>query len=311
MQERNSGRQDSLKVVPNSNPSYVSSRRNFIAGAAFVGAFVASTTVGARSAMASWDIWNNWGYRPRKRPKRRGPIRHRWGRRDTGGGGSGGGGSGGGGTHCFLKDTLILGPDGERRIETLQIGDLVETASSEMRPIKWIGRSTVERQENGGWKTEHVPVKVSRGALNGTLPSQDLYVTDSHCFLINGLLIRAIDLVNGTTISKAAPASRDQLDYYHIELADHDVIIANGAPAETLRAEAGERQNFDNFDEYVRLYGPEPATVPACAPLVANKNLIQELQSRSRSVVAPVWDRRRPLEIIRDALADRAYREAA
>ena len=292
MDKDNTNGQAGLEVDRNTEPTFATSRRNFVAGATFMGAFVASTVLGASDASAFWSRWR-WRWRRRRR------------RRQTGGG------SDSGNVHCFLEGTRVLTPQGERGIEHLQVGDLIQTASGEAKPIKWIGRATMKQRDNGGWLEDHVPVKVSRGALNGTLPYRDLYVTDSHCFLINGLLIRAIDLVNGATIAKKAPASRDQLDYYHIELADHDVIIANGAPAETLRAEAGERQNFDNFDEYVRLYGPEPATVPACAPLVANKNLIQELQSRSRSVVAPVWDRRRPLEIIRDALADRAYREAA
>jgi len=41
----------------------------------------------------------------------------------------------------------------------------------------------------------------------------------------------------------------------HIEAEGPDVILATGAPAETLEGNA-DRADFDNFDEYGALYGP-------------------------------------------------------
>src|SRR5262252_8908934 len=82
------------------------------------------------------------------------------------------------------------------------------------------------------------PVKIARGAFNGVLPHSDLYVSYRHCLLINGLLIPAGDLINGSSITRAESTTSDSLEYFHIELERRDVVFANGAPAETLQGDA-------------------------------------------------------------------------
>ena len=168
----------------------------------------------------------------------------------------------------------------------------------------------LERQSAEPWDSKVAPILIERGAFDGTLPYCHLYVTGAHCFLINGLLIPAINLVNGHSIRKCAPYDADVIEYFHIELESHDVIFANGAPAETLQGNAN-RMNFDNFDEYVQLYGPELITMTSFAPIVGNFGGRQELPSRLRSVLAPVYDRRQPLDMIRDEIASRAKRPQA
>ena len=211
---------------------------------------------------------------------------------------------------CFVRGTQIETLDSETAIEDLGIGDLVTTLSGEAKPVKWVGRMRFERQGDRPWHAGVLPVLVKQGALDGVLPSRDLYVSDAHCFLINGLLIPAIHLVNGHSIRKCASYDADVIEYFHIELESHDVIFANGAPAETLQGNAN-RMNFDNFDEYVQLYGPELITMTSFAPIVGNFGGRQELRSRLRSVLAPVYDRRQPLDIIRDEIARRAERPQA
>ena len=49
------------------------------------------------------------------------------------------------------------------------------------------------------------------------------------------MLITADLLVNGQTIEWVDCDDVDSLTYYHIELEDHDVVLANGVPAETLK----------------------------------------------------------------------------
>jgi len=191
--------QKCLEVTSSAEPTYLSSRRNFVAGAAFLGAVVASNTLGAGNALAR-----------RRRRRRRG------------------------GTHCFLEATMIMTPKGERCIESPKIGDLVQTVSGKAKPVKWIGRLKAEKQANRGWNRAHIPVKVARGALNGSLPHRDLYVTDALCLFLNGLLLRAFDLINGASIKKQMPGLAEEFMFYHVELADHDVKFANGAPTENI-----------------------------------------------------------------------------
>ena len=44
------------------------------------------------------------------------------------------------------------------------------------------------------------------------------------------------------------------IDYFHIELETHQVVFAEGAPAETLLV-TRDRESFVNFADYERLYG--------------------------------------------------------
>ena len=45
--------------------------------------------------------------------------------------------------------------------------------------------------------------------------------------------------------------------YFHIELDSHDLILAEGIPAETFLDDA-DRRAFDNWDEHDTLYGHLP-----------------------------------------------------
>jgi hypothetical protein len=216
----------------------------------------------------------------------------------------------GGGAHCFLKGTQILTLEGERSIEDLRIGDLIATVSGEPKPIKWIGRMRVERGSGTSWNKAVAPIRIARGAFNGDLPHSDLYVSHGHRFLINGLLIPAGDLVNGSSITRLTSMDVDVLEYLHIELASHDVILANGAPAETLDGNAN-RADFDNFAEHLALYGATLTHQTPYAPIVARNGCRQALRSHLRGMLAPLYDRRQPLEIIADELASQAHRQSA
>jgi hypothetical protein len=64
--------------------------------------------------------------------------------------------------------------------------------------------------------------------------------------------------VNGTTITRV-PLSEMGETYtvYHIETEEHEIILANGAPAETFIDNVS-RRTFDNYAEFETLYGDVP-----------------------------------------------------
>ncbi len=194
---------------------------------------------------------------------------------------------------CFLSGTRIATPLGHSTIEKLSIGDVVTTMSAEPMPIKWIGRTSFERADGLPWSLDVAPVRISRGALGGGLPARDLYVSEAHCIYVNGYLIPAKYLVNGLSITYATTLDAPSLDYFHIELEKHQVIYAEGAPAETYRAGAS-RAGFDNQAEYLALYGAAVETMAPFAPILSLDGGRQELRSRLRSILAPVYDRRQP-----------------
>ena len=123
-------------------------------------------------------------------------------------------------------------------------------------PIKWIGRQTVSTRF--GRAERLMPVRFAAGSLGNGLPYSDLTVTADHGMLVDGVICHAGALVNGTTITRV-PLSEMGESYtvYHIETEEHEIILANGAPAETFIDNVS-RRVFDNYSEFEALYGDVP-----------------------------------------------------
>ncbi|WP_323764323.1 Hint domain-containing protein [Marinovum sp.] len=155
---------------------------------------------------------------------------------------------------CFTAGTAIATPAGQVAVECLVIGDMVTTAGGGAAAVRWVGRQTARKKTSGLFLQ---PVRVRAGALGGGLPRSDLTLTGDHGLVIDGLVINASALVNGHTIAWVPLAELpDEVTYYHLETEAHDVILAEGAPAETFIDYIG-RQSFDNHAEYLALYGAE------------------------------------------------------
>ena len=159
------------------------------------------------------------------------------------------------GAVCYCPGTLIETERGQTRVEDLKIGDEVMTMSGAVRPIKWIGRRSYNGRFAAGQKNI-LPVCIKAGALDANVPRRDLWISPHHAMYIDGVLIEAKDLVNGASIVQAERA--DKVDYFHIELETHDVIIAEGALAESF-VDDDSRGIFHNAHDYSALY-PEAVT---------------------------------------------------
>ncbi|MGR3803899.1 Hint domain-containing protein [Marinibacterium profundimaris] len=158
---------------------------------------------------------------------------------------------------CFGAGTLIATPSGARAVEDLRPGDPVLTADGRETAVKWVGRQVLSPRFAGD---RACPVRVAKGALGQGLPHRDLVLTPDHALILDGLAINAGALVNGVTITLEPRQSLpDRVTYYHVETEAHEVILANGAPAESYIDYVG-RAAFDNYDEYLSLYG-EPAVI--------------------------------------------------
>jgi Hint domain len=166
---------------------------------------------------------------------------------------------------CYCRGTLIHTERGEVRVEDLAIGDMVVTVSGEAKPIKWIGRRSYAGPFIAG-NPEVLPIVVRASALAPEIPARDLWLSPGHALVLDGVLVRATHLVNGMTIQQADAV--DQVDYFHIEFEAHEVILAEGAPAESY-VECDNRQGFHNAHEFAALY-PDDARAPFsyCLPRV-------------------------------------------
>ena len=157
---------------------------------------------------------------------------------------------------CFLAGTLISTPTGERSVESLEIGDEVFTKSG-VQQIKFVSRSSrniFQLMELG-----KLPICIQAGALGDAGPTQDLWISPSHAVLLIGHLIEASALLNGSTITQPDDPGSFQVTYYNIELENHEIFRANGLEVETYyanwRGEGYSRQDWDNYEEYISLYG--------------------------------------------------------
>ena len=88
--------------------------------------------------------------------------------------------------------------------------------------------------------------------------------TPAHALLIDDILVVAGKLVNGTTIRQLTPAELGfSYTYYAIETECHSIMFAEGLPVESKGVFKGDHLAFDNWDEYVELYGPTGRTYAA------------------------------------------------
>ncbi|HEY1931619.1 MAG TPA: Hint domain-containing protein [Acetobacteraceae bacterium] len=171
---------------------------------------------------------------------------------------------------CFLRGTLIRTERGDVPVEDLTIGMRVRTMSGTLRPIAWIGSGEV--LVTPGKRSAATPVVVRKSALSGNVPFADLRITKGHALFIDGVLIPAEFLVNHRTI--LWDDHRRHVEFYHIELATHDVLIANGAESESYRDD-GNRWMFQNENDTW-----DHAAKPPCAPVLTGGPIVDAVWRR-------------------------------
>jgi autotransporter passenger strand-loop-strand repeat protein len=181
------------------------------------------------------------------------------------------------GTPCYCRGTLILTDTGEVPVEDLRIGDRLMTHWGAARPIRWIGTRSYAGRFAAGNKNV-LPVRIAAGALDENVPKRDLFVSPLHAMFLDGMLIPAHALVNGTSIVQATQI--EQVEYFHLELDFHDVIVAEGALSESF-VDDDSRGMFQNAADHRRLY-PDAGRKPAeyCAPIVEDGEELEAVRRR-------------------------------
>lgn len=180
---------------------------------------------------------------------------------------------------CFIDGTMIGTPEGETAVESLKVGDLITTADGQAVPVKWIGRKTITNHVMLSEKA--APVCISANALGDGFPKRDLYLSADHGIILNDIVVNAGALVNDHSVRFVDLSTMPRsFTYWHIETEDHDVIIADGAPAETFVDYVG-RKAFDNYQEYLDIYGCERIIPEMRRPRVsAQRQLPDSIRSR-------------------------------
>lgn len=171
---------------------------------------------------------------------------------------------------CFCQGTLILTPAGERPVESLQPGDAITNLAGVARVVLWTGIG--HARATPGRRGAATPVIIRKGALADDVPHRDLKVTRAHALLLDGILIPAEFLINHHSILWDDSARATAL--YHIELETHDVLLANGAAAESYRDD-GNRHLFDNAGSGRNLPDQQP-----CAPMLTGGPIVDSIWRR-------------------------------
>ncbi len=166
------------------------------------------------------------------------------------------------GVVCFAAGTRVEMPNGTGLVEDIVAGDRVITKDGGAREVLWVGARHISRARLLT-SPRLRPVRISAGAIGLDRPSEDLLVSPDHCVVVGNaltqdmwgepeVLVAARDLVGRPGIARL-PALQS-VTYYHLMLAEHGILIANGMEAESFHPGAAklsaiaEEQRLRLFD---------------------------------------------------------------
>jgi T5SS/PEP-CTERM-associated repeat protein len=171
---------------------------------------------------------------------------------------------------CYVEGTAIGTPEGPVAIEGLAVGDRVLTAAGPARAIVWLGRCEVDCR-NHPTPRRVWPVRVAPHAFGPGMPGRPLFLSPDHAVFVDDVLIPVRYLIDGGAIRQV---ERSVLTYWHLELESHDVVLAEGLPAESFlgdREQFSAMARFGLYPDFTSLhweacgYAPLVVTGPALA----------------------------------------------
>ncbi|WP_306424603.1 Hint domain-containing protein, partial [Methylobacterium goesingense] len=197
---------------------------------------------------------------------------------------------------CYVTGTRIRTEHGEVAVEDLRVGDRVLTGAGQHRPIRWIGsRALAPRRHPRPGQAQ--PVRIRAGALGENKPARDLRVSPGHALcldLLGEVLVPAIALVNGSTIVQE---DVEHVTYWHVELDGHDILLAEGLPAESY-LDCGNRGFFGAGAVVDLASSPDAGaatTADYCRPFHRDGPVVAAARARLRSrAEAAGWTLRQP-----------------
>ena len=172
---------------------------------------------------------------------------------------------------CFAAGTLIETAAGARPVETLGVGDLVQTLDNGLQPLCWVGSRKVPA------RGEMAPVHFTQGVLGNR---RGLTVSPQHRMLIRSpraellfgdheVLVAARHLVNGQTIYRREGGF---VDYVHLLFRRPEIVFSEGVPSESFHPAERSLAGFapQTRAEILRLFpelaGPETRGLPSARP---------------------------------------------
>jgi hypothetical protein len=187
---------------------------------------------------------------------------------------------------CYALGTLIACENGLIEVQCLKVGDKVTTVDRGHQEVRWVGCrriTAVEMTTNPALK----PVRISAGALGEGLPKRDLLVSQQHRMLVKSriaermfgsdeVLVAAKQLVTLEGIEYADDVQN--IVYVHFACNQHEVVLAEGAPTESLYTGVQAMKALDQAAkaEILSIFPdlcdePSDYTPPSARPLVKGR----------------------------------------
>jgi hypothetical protein len=187
-------------------------------------------------------------------------------------------------------------------VEKLRAGKQVVTlvdGQEVPQTVKWLGHRRIDLAGHRKPETA-APIRILRSAFADNMPHRDLLVSPDHAIFVDGKLICARQLVNGTTIRQEL--NWTAVDYYHVELDSHAILLAEGLPAESY-IDTGNAGFFANSGAPLVLHPDltNESDYPtreagSCAPFVSDEASVrpvwQLLAERAAAIGRPVPPRK-------------------
>lgn len=178
---------------------------------------------------------------------------------------------------CFTPGSLVSTPGGLVPVETLQVGDLVDTRDGDPQPIRWIGHKHLDAATLA--RAPHLaPILIRKDSIAPAEPNRDMQVSPQHRMLIENqatqlwlgedeVLVKAKHLTHKPGIDVADPS--DGVTYIHMMFDAHEIILVDNAWTESFQP--GDMLGTDEdaqFSELLELF-PELANVTGRQSYVA------------------------------------------
>ncbi|SMX47446.1 Hint domain-containing protein [Maliponia aquimaris] len=134
---------------------------------------------------------------------------------------------------CFEQSVRVATPRGYVRVDKLEVGQTVCTWGGTKREVRWLGHKSVDGTGS------MAPVRFAKGTIGNFAtvklsPQHRVLISAPEADLQFGaseVLVPAISLVDGKNVRQV---QKETVTYVHILLDRHDILIAEGAPCESL-----------------------------------------------------------------------------
>lgn len=207
---------------------------------------------------------------------------------------------------CFAEGTQIATPFGPVDVQDMRKGDFVYTLDNGVQTVRWIRSRHMGEADLRGKGGAH-PVRIETGALGNGLPTRVLRVSPHHRMMLNSViaermfgdrevLVPAKKLVGlpGITIDTTV----SEVTYYHILLDRHEILMADGAPSESLFLGPEGLKGFGMIGllEIIALFPQisEPSFVPEPCRTLSDKgpktkNLMMRHKKNSKPLISSAF----------------------